>query len=68
MERSEDVRQMLSAVSGLSWRDQRVIRLRYLKGMSLAEVGERINISKERVRQIQNRALVHLREAMEVEA
>jgi RNA polymerase nonessential primary-like sigma factor len=44
---------------------QRVLTLRYgfgdEKEMSLAKVGERLNLSRERVRQLERQALEHLR-------
>jgi RNA polymerase nonessential primary-like sigma factor len=49
----------------LTPQQQRVLTLRYgfgdEKEMSLAKVGERLNLSRERVRQLERQALEHLR-------
>jgi RNA polymerase sigma factor (sigma-70 family) len=45
----------------LSEREQAVIRLRYFDGLCLEKSSERLGISKERVRQIQERCLAKLR-------
>ena len=58
----QDVRKMLDQ---LNPKERQVLSLRF--GLedgterSLASIGQELNISRERVRQLQNRALVHLR-------
>lgn len=50
----------------LSYRERRVVQLRFgLSGenpLTLEEIGKRLGITRERVRQIQNKAIVRLRE------
>lgn len=52
-------------MGGLRPREQQVLSLRFGLGgrpqMSLSQVGRVLNVSKERIRQIQDRALVKLR-------
>ena len=52
-----------AALTALPAREQHIIRERHLKEQSttLAELGEELGISKERVRQIEHRALQELR-------
>jgi RNA polymerase sigma-32 factor len=56
-------RWLKSALTSLPEREQHIIRERHLKEESttLAELGEELGISKERVRQIEHRALQELR-------
>jgi RNA polymerase sigma-32 factor len=56
-------RWLKSALTALPEREQHIIRERHLKEQSttLAELGEELGISKERVRQIEHRALQELR-------
>ena len=59
----QDVQQMLEE---LKPKEREVISLRFGlkdgKELSLAKVAQRLNLSRERVRQLQNRALAHLRQ------
>ena len=57
---------LLAALPEIDPREQAVIRLRYgLDGPphSLLEVGEELGVTRERVRQLEGRAIKHLREA-----
>jgi RNA polymerase nonessential primary-like sigma factor len=58
----QDINNLLSE---LTQQQQQVLTLRYGLGdekeMSLAKVGERLNLSRERVRQLERQALEHLR-------
>ncbi len=58
----QDVRKMLSE---LNPKEREVISLRFGledgQELSLAKIAQRLNLSRERVRQLQNRALAHLR-------
>ncbi|MDX1710505.1 MAG: RNA polymerase factor sigma-32 [Rhodovibrionaceae bacterium] len=60
-------RWLQEAVGRLAEREQRIIRERHLaeEQKTLAELGEEFGISKERVRQIEHRALEQLRRAMQ---
>ena len=55
-----------SALTVLNERELRIVRERRLRdnGATLESLGESLGISKERVRQIENRALDKLREAL----
>lgn len=67
VQRSRDnalrARWLKTALTTLPAREQHIIRERHLKeeGTTLAELGEELGISKERVRQIEHRALEHLK-------
>lgn len=47
-------------LSHLTDRERTIIELRYLKGLSLAEVGKEFNVTRERIRQIEAKALKKL--------
>ena len=53
------------ALSGLTPREEKVIRMRFGIGepthYSLEEIGERFNLTRERIRQIETKALRKLR-------
>ena len=62
----ELMRQDLQKLIGeLTTQQQQVVRLRFGledgKELSLAKIGQRMNISRERVRQLEQQALAHLR-------
>lgn len=59
---------LANAITVLNPREKRIIASRRLseEGATLEELGEELGISKERVRQIENRALEKLREALTV--
>lgn len=46
-------------------RERKILDLRFLKGMTLEEVGKVMGITKERVRQLQTRGLQRIRESLE---
>ena len=58
----QDVREMLEE---LNPKEREIISLRFGledgKELSLAKIAQRLNLSRERVRQLQSRALAHLR-------
>lgn len=51
-------------IGELDERMQTIIALRYFKGLTLEETGKELSLTKERVRQIQNKALETLRRFM----
>ena len=59
-------RWLQKAVGRLAVRERRIIQARHLdeEQKTLAELGEEFGISKERVRQIEHRALQQLRQIM----
>lgn len=56
------LRQLPSALARLTPQERNVIRLRFERGFTLEEVGERLGFSRERARQIEADALRTLRE------
>ena len=53
------------ALAQLDPREARVVRLYWLEGMTMDEAGAELGVTKERVRQIQNKALAKIKAAME---
>lgn len=51
-------------VSRLGARERKVLRLHYEKRLSYEEIGKRLKISRERVRQLKKKALARLKELM----
>ncbi|HVY12327.1 MAG TPA: RNA polymerase factor sigma-32 [Alphaproteobacteria bacterium] len=59
--------QLQEAMRGLDARERTIIRARHLReqGATLEELGEKLHVSKERVRQLESRALSKLKKAMQ---
>ena len=68
----DELRQLTELLDQIDEREARILKLRYgLDGedpMTLKEIGERIGLTRERVRQIEHEALGKLRDAMMVGA
>jgi len=64
---SDEMRRVNWALKRLSFRDEKILRLYYLDGLSLSQVGELVGRTKERVRQIKLLALRRLRAILEPE-
>lgn len=66
IDRARRVKWLRAAMSVLSERELKILRARRLEenGATLETLGERLGISKERVRQIENRAIEKLRAAL----
>lgn len=58
--------QLQEALKGLDQRERTIIRARHLRenGATLEELGVKLHVSKERVRQLESRALAKLKKAM----
>jgi RNA polymerase sigma-32 factor len=58
--------QLKNAMQGLDTRERAIIKARHLRdnGATLEELGEKLHVSKERVRQLESRALAKLKKAM----
>jgi RNA polymerase primary sigma factor len=69
---SDELRQMGDLLENFDERAAKILKLRYgLEGedpMTLKEIGKRIGLTRERVRQIEHEALAKLRDVMMVEA
>ncbi len=69
---NDDLRQLGELLQTIDERAARILKLRYgLEGddpMTLKQIGERIGLTRERVRQIEHEALHKLRDAMLVES
>lgn len=69
---SDELRQLSELLDGIDEREAKILKLRYgLDGndpMTLKEIGERIGLTRERVRQIEHETLRKLRDSMMVEA
>lgn len=52
---------LIEAIESCSEREQRILELRFKNVMSLDEVGERFSVTRERIRQIEAKALRRLR-------
>jgi RNA polymerase sigma-32 factor len=59
--------QLKQAMRGLDARERTIIKARHLReqGATLEELGETLHVSKERVRQLESRALAKLKKAMQ---
>ncbi len=68
MSDGDDLHQVLGLLENMNEREATVIRLRFgLTGedpLTLQDIGERLNLTRERVRQIENEALQHLQESI----
>ncbi len=58
----ENLKVLKSGLRCLSKVQRRVLKQRFLNGMKLREIGAELGVCKERVRQIQDEAIEHLRE------
>jgi RNA polymerase primary sigma factor len=69
---SEELKQMVELLGNINEREAKILKLRYgLDGedpMTLKEIGARIGLTRERVRQIEHETLRKLRDAMMAEA
>jgi RNA polymerase primary sigma factor len=69
---TEELRQLVDLLGNIDEREAKILKLRYgLDGedpMTLKEIGQRIGLTRERVRQIEHETLRKLRDAMMAEA
>lgn len=66
-EHRDQWRLVRKAINGLAPREKRIIKLR-LRSMTLTGIGEMLGVTKERVRQLEQRALKRIRETLNVKA
>ena len=70
--RHDELRHLGELLDGIDDRAAKILKLRYgLEGedpMTLKEIGQRIGLTRERVRQIEHEALRKLRDSMMAEA
>jgi RNA polymerase sigma factor (sigma-70 family) len=59
---------VVAALDDLPRREAVVMRLRYLEDLSYKECGDRLDLSAERVRQIEGMAMTKLRKRLHVKA
>ena len=64
LERSEARAMLRPLIARLKPRDQRVVELRFVQGLTQSEVGEEIGVSQMQVSRIQSRILATLREGL----
>lgn len=66
MESAEGIDQVRGALTGLPVRDRQVLELRFgaSEGRSLEEIGNKLGVSRERVRQLEERGLKKMRELL----
>ena len=50
-----------AAISRLNEQDAQIIRMRFLEGRTLAEIGKAMDVSREWVRRLETKALINLR-------
>lgn len=63
---ADTLRAMLDdAMTPLTYREREILNMRFKHGMTLEEVGVEFGLSKERIRQIQHRALLQLKVSCE---
>ena len=69
---ADNIRQLMDLLENIDEREAAILRLRYgLNGeepMTLKEIGQRVGLTRERVRQIEHEALRKLRDTMHVKA
>jgi RNA polymerase primary sigma factor len=69
MERSDDLHQVLALLEKMDPRDAAVLRMRFgldnEEPKTLKEIGERLGLTRERVRQIESEAIRKMREGLE---
>lgn len=59
-EQADDVARVLDAIHLLPERE-RIVLTRRLEGETLAQIGQDLKVNRERVRQIEEKARIHLR-------
>jgi RNA polymerase primary sigma factor len=69
MEQSDDLHQVLARLEQMDPREAAVLRMRFglddEEPMTLKKIGERLGLTRERVRQIESEALAKMREGLE---
>lgn len=64
-EHRDEWRLVRRAINGLAPREKRIVKMR-LKSLTLQDIGDRLGVTKERVRQLETRALKKIRATLNV--
>ena len=65
LESTDDRIVLESAIADFSPREQEIIRMRFLEGMTQVEIAERLGISQVQVSRLLRRTLKHIQEKIE---
>ncbi len=63
----EHYKYLMESISTLTCRERIIICFRYFKDMTLRECSDHLDLSRERIRQIQKGALIKLRKRIDME-
>lgn len=57
----DDLERIFAAMGALPQREAEILHCRYMEGQSLQEIGDRMSLSRERIRQLEKRAIEQVR-------
>lgn len=61
---SDEISRLREVIEKLDAREREILQSRYMAGQTLQEIGDRLGVCKERIRQIQNMAMKKVRKMM----